>query len=141
MNDIPDDVDEDPEELRFSIEPGASIGQLTIRNTDSKIFEITQQPIDLSLTFFDDGEQVGKFEYDRETRVWNFEGQLAGTAKIFARSMYLQFEYLLQDEIDKRAHLIAEANIETDDDQDPNYCAHCGARYYEKHAPDCPLNG
>jgi hypothetical protein len=23
---------------------------------------------------------------------------------------------------------------------DPNYCSHCGARYFEKHTDGCPLN-
>lgn len=46
------------------------------------VMTMTPQPINITFTS-DEGEKVGEFLYDRETRKWSFEGDVEESARKF----------------------------------------------------------
>ena len=68
---------------------------------DHSLLVFHQQPIPINLTFNDDdGEEIGKFEYDKEKKQWFFEGDADESAKIFVRFCMAHFQSAIDGDRD-----------------------------------------
>ena len=63
--------------------------------------EITlRQDYPINLVFHDEGEEIGKFEWNRTLKKWQFTGNMDEAAKQFAKFMYAHFESLMNGDRD-----------------------------------------
>jgi len=87
-----------PKDNMHNVEYVTTDNKLTVKNDEAMFFF---EPRPVNLVFMgDDGEEIGKFEYDKEKQQWTFEGDADESAKMFTKFMFAHFQSILEGDRD-----------------------------------------